>query len=195
VERGLFFPYLASNPVWRFDNTRHKDRTSGDNLVRRPSVPAPDAAGSKCHNLHFYTAAQHDPKISGIKLSRGPHATWNTARDTTEALHQFLVTLTPLTRLVGTIFRVVAPEIWDIYDRVYRALPANKITKPLKEVFGIWTSRSIVLNTETNIHVLKDACHGFCAIVPFGNFKGGNVCLPTLGISVPLVAGMFYFYF
>jgi len=167
AERGLF-RYLASDPVCRSDNTRHKDRTSEDNLVRGPSIPVPDGAGSKSHNLHLYTAAQHDPKISGIKLAHGPRGTWNPSRDITKALHQFLATLTPLTRLVGSMFRAVAPEIWDVYDKVYLALPTNDITKPLKKSFGLWTSRSIVLNAETNIHVdLKDVCRGFCAIIPF----------------------------
>ena len=56
----------------------------------------------------------------------------------------------------------------------------------------IWTSRSIVLNTTTDIYLdLKDVCKGFCALVPLANFNGGNFCLPRLGISIPVAPGIF----
>jgi len=191
VEQGLF-RYLASNPVCRGDDTRHKDRTSGADRAGGPSVPAPNGAGGTCHHLHFYTAAQNDAKISDIKLAQGPRATWNATRDTGEALYKFLDIIRPLTGLVESMFQVVVPEIWDIYNKVYGVLPVSDTLSKVKRSFGIWASRSIVLNAQTNLHVdLMDVCRGFCAIVPLGNFNGGNVCLPTLGISIPLAAGKF----
>ncbi|RPA89049.1 hypothetical protein L873DRAFT_752134 [Choiromyces venosus 120613-1] len=35
----------------------------------------------------------------------------------------------------------------------------------------------------------QDVCRGCCAIAPFGDFNGGNVCLPSLDISIPLEVG------
>ncbi|KAG0638177.1 hypothetical protein HOY80DRAFT_192850 [Tuber brumale] len=176
VEQGLF-RYLASNPACTADNNRHKNSNAPGDRSRSggPPAPVPHGGSSKCHHLHLYTAAQYDAKISGIKLARGPRTTWNTTRDTGKALHQFLDTMKPLSGLVEAMFRAVVPEIWDIYHKVYRALPVHKTTTAYKESFGIWTSRAIVLNTLTDVHVdLKDVCRGFCAIVPFGKFTGGN---------------------
>jgi len=94
------------------------------------------------------------------------------------------------------MFRAVVPEIWDIYHKVYRLLPVYDTNAPVKKSFGIWASRAIVLNAQTDMHVdLKDVCREFYAIVPVGKFTGGNICLPTLRISVPLAAGMFVYQF
>ena len=38
---------------------------------------------------------------------------------------------------------------------------------------------------------LLDVCRGFCAIAPFGDFRDGNVCLPSLGVSIPVCPGKY----
>ena len=123
IENGIF-RYLASNPKCCGDDTRHKDRTKQgkDSPSGGPPAPVPGGAGSKCHHLHLYTAAQQDRKITNIVLARGPQKSWNTSRETSKALHQFLDTIKPLTGLVEAMFRAIVPEIWDIYDQVYRVL-------------------------------------------------------------------------
>ena len=192
IESGIF-RYLASSPVCCGDDTRHKSQSkqAKDSRSGGPPAPVPNGAGSKCHHLHLYTAAQHDRKISNIVLARGPQKSWNTSRDTSKALYRFLDTIKPLTGLVEAMFRALVPEIWDIYDQVYRVLPIQNTTAEVKKSFVIWASRAIVLNTHTDIHLdFKDVCRGFCAVVPFRKYTGGNICLPTLGISIPLAAGM-----
>lgn len=95
-------------------------------------------------------------------MGRGPQATWNTTRDTGKALYQFLDIVKPLTSIVESMFRAIVPEIWDIYDKAYRVLPAPSTLSAVKKSFGIWASRSIVLNAQTNLHVdLKEVCCGF----------------------------------
>jgi len=70
-------------------------------------------------------------------------------------------------------------------------LPKNDANKGQKDCLGIWTSGGIVLDTFIDVHLdLKDVCKGFCAIVPLGRFEDGYFCLPSLGISIPVAAGM-----
>lgn len=97
----------------------------------------------------------------------------------------------PPTTLLESVFNVTNPNAYEIYDKVYEALPKNTADKGIKDCLGTWTSRSLVLNTMSNIQLdLKHVCKGFCAIVPFGPFQGGNFCLPRLGISIPVAPGM-----
>lgn len=193
VEDGLY-RYLASDPICKADKNRHQSGTSLGDHYRSggPTVPVPDSGNTKCHHIHLYTAAQNDSKISDIELSPGPRTTWKNNRSTDKALNPFLDTIKPLTGLVEAMFRAIVPEMWEMYDKVYRILPVHNTIREVKASFGIWTSRVIVLNALTDMHIdLKDVVQGFCAIVPLGKFSGGNVCLPTLGISIPLAAGKF----
>jgi hypothetical protein len=60
--------------------------------------------------------------------------------------------------------------------------------------FGCWPSRSIALNSQTAGHCgSDDACWGFCCIVPQGDFTGGYLCLPTLGIQLSCPPGSIVF--
>ncbi|PUU80384.1 hypothetical protein B9Z19DRAFT_1063475 [Tuber borchii] len=164
-----------------------------------PANPVPPNLG-RCHHIHAYTAAQLDKKIKNIKLGQSPSETWNGSRDRINSFHQFLDTMKPLTTLVQGVFKVTNPDMYNKYDRVYKALPKNNVEKEMKDCLGIWTSRGLVLDTMSDIHLdLRDVCKGFCAIIPFGPFEGGNICLPRLGISIPVGPGMlkiiFHLYF
>ena len=210
LEQGLY-QYLASNPVCKDDPNRHKScqyNKPSNNAASRvrpggPANPPPKNSGTS-HNIHAYTAAQSDAKINNIKLSHGPADAWGSGRARTQALNQFLHIIKPLSTLLEGVFEVVAPESFHIYKKVFKALPKNDANKGQKDCFGIWTSRGIVLDTFTDVHLdLKDVCKGFCAVVPLGKFEGGYFCLPSLGISIPVAAGMlnsilyniFYFIF
>ncbi|RPB01471.1 hypothetical protein L873DRAFT_1842436 [Choiromyces venosus 120613-1] len=196
LESGLY-RYLYSNPLCKKDPNRHKSNTNhGTTILPPPLVrpggppnPVPTNGGS-CHNIHTYSAAQHDQKISDIKLSQGPREVWAGGRQRTQALYQFLSILKPLSTLLEGVFQVTCPETFHIYKSVFNSLPKNDANRGIKDCLGIWTLRGIVLDAFTDVHVdLKDVCKGFCAIVPLGNFTGGNFCLPSLGISIPMVAG------
>jgi len=194
---GHYSPIFAKPPPGPLSTTRVtttaalSTASSGSARPGGPPNPVPPNAG-RCHHIHAYSAAQHDPKIKDIRLSHGPAETWNVGRDHAVALHQFLHTIKPLTTLLEGVFNVTSPDNYEIYRQVYSKLPKNDANKGLKDCLGIWTSRSIVLNTTTDIHLdLKDVCKGFCAVVPLGNFNGGNFCLPRLGISIPVAPGIF----
>lgn len=74
-----------------------------------------------------------------------------------------------------------------------RKMP-NGVSGPgaLGKCFGLWRSRAIV-DAMTNTHRdLKDVCYGWCEIVPLGDFRGGDVCLPGLGYKVSLPVDMIF---
>ena len=50
--------------------------------------------------------------------------------------------------------------------------------------------RAILVNTHTEPHVDKDDwVGGWAWLAPFGAFTGGDLCVPQLGIRVPMPAG------
>lgn len=56
---------------------------------------------------------------------------------------------------------------------------------------GIWRSRSIVIDPLTNLYRdIQDALHGWCVIVPPGDFSGRDVCLPGLKFKMPFSVGI-----
>lgn len=205
ITEGIFC-YLSTNPKCKEDPVRHKSyTTSGSNtassgeelahaiehLPLRSGGPPPDIPQGISHIIHGRTAAWNDPKIDKIQVFREPVETWE-GRERIGPLHIFLHVLEPLSKLLENIFRVVVPAEWAMYDRVRRWLPTSDLTEEISLCFGLWHSRALILNTFTDLHVdLLDVCRGFCAIAPFGDFRDGNVCLPSLGVSIPVCPGKY----
>lgn len=206
IAEGIY-KYLCSNPRCTEDAARYWSNTvtlqasasasptfsSANQASDRPGGPEhpiPPNIG-RCHDIHAYTAAQDDPKIKNIELMPGPSETWNAGTGRTNSLHHFLHIMKPLTTLLEGVFKVTNPNAYEICNKVYQALPKNTANKGIKDCLGIWTSRSLVLDTMSDIQLdLKHVCKGFCAIVPFGPFQGVNFCLPRLGISIQVAPGM-----
>ncbi|RPA90950.1 hypothetical protein L873DRAFT_359565 [Choiromyces venosus 120613-1] len=198
------FCYLSTDPKCNPDPIRHKStgrdkevtssRQNTSNGTPTHFWSGDPPAGSPqgiSHIIHRCTAARNDPKITNIRLHHGPRTTWE-GRDWAGPIHTYMKVLKPLTKFLENIFRVVMPSEWSIYDKVQRALPTADLTVEISECFGLWSSRTLVLNAFTDIHVdLQDVCRGFCAIAPFGKFVGGNVCLPSLGMAIRLEVGKY----
>ena len=130
------------------------------------------------------------PKTKNIKLGPGPAKTYTT-KDAIEAMQDLAQKLLPLTQLEETLFCGALPDEHSKYKAAYKVVYGGKDDR-IDQAFGIWTSRSFVINANTNNHLdLEDICHGWCAIVTLGNFKGGNVCFPELGVKMDCPPGMF----
>ena len=79
------------------------------------------------------------------------------------------------------------PESFDLYKKGFKSLQNNEANKGQMNCFEIWISGGIVLDTFTDVHLnLKDVCKGFWVDVPFGKFEGDLLCLPSLGILIPV---------
>ena len=143
--------------------------------------------------IHRRFAARMDNKTHDIKLGPGPAETYQTKK-AMQALAEFAAKLTPLTREVEAIYSVFLPDEYAKYKKVFDFLEENDpLPDPANSAFGIWTSRSLVFDALSNIHRdLEDVCRGWCALVPFGDFQGGNACFPSLGAKVEMPVGKPY---
>jgi len=106
------------------------------------------------------------------------------------ALKEFGQQLLPLTQTVEALFQTFLQQEHSKYTAVYETICDGKADN-IDEAFGIWTSRSLVINANTNNHNdLEDVCHGWCVIVVFGDFEGGDACFPELGVKIDCTPGM-----
>jgi len=146
-------------------------RTKGYVIGHRPFVPR---MGSRTQN---------------IELGPGPAQSYNT-KSAIHGLTEFGQQLLPLTQTVEALFQTFLPEEHSKYTAVYETIYHGKADN-VDEAFGIWTSHSLVINANTNNHKdLEDVCHGWCAIVVFGDFEGGDACFPELGVKIDCTPGM-----
>ena len=154
----------------------------------KPAARASSAKGSIL--IHRRFAARMDNKTHDIKLGPGPAETYQTKK-CIQALLEFAAKLSPLTQLVESIYSVFLPDDFAKYKKVFDFLQANDpLLDPTNSAFGVWTSRSLVLDALSNIHRdLEDVCHGWCALVPCGDFNGGNACFPSLGAKLEMAVG------
>jgi len=104
-----------------------------------------------------------------IELGPGPAQSYNT-NSAIHARKEFGQKLLPLTQTVEALFQTFIPAQHSKYTAVYDTIYDGKADN-VDEAFGIWTSRSPVINENTNNHNdLEDVCHGSCVIVVFGDF-------------------------
>src|SRR5205085_8156599 len=121
---------------------------------------------------HRRFASRMENKTHDIKLGLGPAETYKSKKDI-RALQEFVAKLSPLTQLVEAIYSVFLSDEFAKYKKVFEFLN-GPIPDTIDSTFGVWASRSLVLDALLNIHRdLADVCHGWCALVLCGNFEGG----------------------
>jgi len=128
-------------------------------------------------------------QTQNIECGPGPAQSYNT-KSAIHALTEFRQQLLPLTQTVEALFPTFLPEEYSKYPAVYETIYNGKADN-VDEVFGIWASRSLVINVNTNNYKdLEDVCPGSCAIVVFGDFEGRDACFPELGVKIDCTPGM-----
>jgi len=126
-----------------------------------------------------------------IELGPGPAQSYN-MKSAIHALKEFGQQLLPLTQPVEALFQTFLPEEHSKYTPVYETFYDRKADN-VDKAFGIWTSCSLLINPNTNNHKdLKDVCHGWCAIVVLGDFKGGDACFSKPGVKIDI--SLFFFF-
>jgi len=180
-------------------HTTHK--AASDSMKDATTLSSPAGNGSSKHNPdgtlrtkgcvigHRAFVPRMGSRTQNIELGPGPAQSYNT-KSAIHALKEFGQKLLPLTQTVEALFQTFLPEEYSKYTAVYETIYDGKADN-VDEAFGIWTSRSLVINVNTNNHKdLKDVCHGWCAIVVFGDFEGGDACFPELGVKIDCTPGM-----
>ena len=180
-------------------HTTHK--AASDSLKDATTLSSPAGNGSSEHNLdctlrtkgcvigHRAFVPRMGSRTQNIELGPGPAQSYNT-KSAIHALKEFGQQLLPLTQTVEALLQTFLPEEHSQYTAVYETICDEKADN-VDEAFGIWTSRSLVINANTNNHKdPEDVCHGWCAIVVFRDFEGGDSCFPELGVKIDCTPGM-----
>ena len=174
-------------------HTTHK--AASDSMKDATTLSSPAGNGSSEHNPegtlrtkgcvigHRAFVPRMGSRTQNIELRPGPARSYNT-KSAIHALKEFGQQLLLLTPTVEALFQTFLPEEHSQYTAVYKTLYDGKADN-VDEAFGIWTSHSLVINANTNNDMdLKDICHGWCAIVVFGDFAGGDACCPELAVKI-----------
>jgi len=157
--------------------------------------------GSSQHNLestlrskdcvigHRAFVPRMGSQTQNIELGPGPAQSYNT-KSAIPALKAFGQQLLPLTQTVEALFQTLLREEHSDYTAVYETIDDGKDDK-VHEAFGIWTSRSLVINANTTNHTdLEDVYQGSCTIVVFQDFEGGDASFPEPGVKIDCTPGM-----
>jgi len=98
-------------------------------------------------------------RTQNIELGSGPPQRYNT-KSAIHELNEFGQQLLPLTQTVEALFDTFLSEEHSKYTAVYGTIDDGKADN-VDRAFGIWTSRSPVINGNTNNHKhLEDVGHG-----------------------------------
>ncbi|RPA88621.1 hypothetical protein L873DRAFT_1849652 [Choiromyces venosus 120613-1] len=97
-------------------------------------------------------------RTKDIQLGPGPAPSY-TSKTAITALKVFAQRLLPLTQTVEALFHAFLMEEYSKYKAVYDTIYDGRADN-IDKAFGIWTSRSLVINANTNNHKdLEDVCH------------------------------------
>jgi len=179
--------------------TTHK--AASDSMKDATTLSSPAGSGRSEHTRdgtlrtkgcvigHHACVPRMGSGTQNLELGPGPAQSYNT-KSAIHALKEFGQQLLPLTPTIEALFQTSLSEKHSkyraVYETIYNGPPDN-----VDEAFGIWTSCSLVINANTNNHKdLEDLCHGWCAIVVFRDFVGGDAWFPELGVKIHCTPGM-----
>ena len=93
-----------------------------------------------------------------------------------------------MTRAIDFLFRIIDNPMREQYRMTWKKLqPATRIATIDNELF---TLRAILVNVLTEVHTdCNDWKNEWAWIGVVGDFTNGDLCMPQLGIQVPMPAG------
>jgi len=149
--------------------TTHKG--ASDSMKDATTMSSPAGNGSSEHNTdgtlrtkgwvirHCAFVPRMGSQTENIELGPGPAHSYNT-KSAIHALKEFGQQLLPLTQTVESLFQTFLPEEHSKYTAGYETIYDGKADN-VDQAFGIWTSRWLVINANTNNNKdLKNVCHG-----------------------------------
>jgi hypothetical protein len=85
--------------------------------------------------------------------------------------------------MLNNYFKILEPNLYKIYRRI----------KLEKRNFGAWSNCALnakIKNSGMKEHIdSHDFRNGYCWVVPFGDFTGGDIEFPELNLRIPFEAG------
>ena len=150
-----------------------------------------------CVITHRAFVSRTGTRTHDIKLRAGP-AQACSSQEARAALQELSKDLRQLTQTVEKLFQTFLPDEHAkytlAYNGIYNTFHGKGNRDAVDSAFGIFTSRSFIINVNTNNHKdLEDVCQGWCAIVASGGFSGGDACFPQLGVKMDCPPGSVVF--
>ena len=177
------------------EGPRTTHNAASDSMKDGTTLSSPAGNGTSQHNLdgtlrtkgcvigHRGFLPPMGSPTQNIELGPGPAWSYNT-KSAIHAVKEFRQQLLPLTQIVESLFQTFLLEEHSKYTAVYETIYDGKADN-LDKAFRIWTSGSLVINTNSNNYQdLDDVCHGWCAIVVLEDFEGGDACFPEGGVKI-----------
>ena len=172
------------------ENTEATTLSTQEGNIKGTKNPDGTLRTKGCVIGHRAFVPRRASKTKEIKFGPGPLQAYTT-KPAIAALKEFGQQLLPLTQTVEALFRAFLPNDHEKYTAAFKKIYHGNQDK-VDEAFGIWTSRSLVINANTNNHKdLEDVCHGWCAIVALGDFTGGDACFPQLRVKIDCPPGTY----
>ena len=158
-------------PSGKMEGAHTTHKAASDRMKDATTLSSPAGNGSSEHNPdgtlktkgcvigHRAFVPRLGSRMQNIELGPGPAQSYNT-KSAIHALKEFSQQLLPLTQTVQALFQTFLPEEPSKYTAVYETIYDGKADN-VDQAFGIWTSRWLVINANTNNNKdLKNVCHG-----------------------------------
>jgi len=183
------------------EGTQTTDKAASDSMKDTTALSSPAGNGISEHTpnrtlttkgsvIEYHAfVPRMGSQMQNIELGPEPAQSYN-MKSAIHTLKEFGPQLSPLTQTVEALFQTFLLEDHSKYTAGYETIYDRKADN-VDKVFGIYTSRSLVIKVNTNNHKdLKDVCHEWCEIVVLGDFDGGDACFPKLGVKIDCTPGM-----
>jgi len=182
------------------EGTQTTNNAASDSMKNATTMSSPAGNRNSKHNPdglrtrgsvigHRAFVPRMGSRTQNIELGPGPAKSYN-MKSAIQALKESAPQLLPLTQTVEALFQTILLEEHSKYTAVYVIIYDGKADN-VDEAFGIWISRSIGINPNTNNDKDLDAvCHWWCAIVVLGDFEGGDACFRECRVKIDCTPGM-----
>jgi len=198
--RGITADHVRHGAVGSRDRFKSASASSDIDVDATTLLSADENRATRvkgCVIAHRAFVPRTGTRTHDIKLRAGP-AQACSSQEARAALQELSKDLRPLTQTVEKLFETFLPDehakYTQAYNGIYDNIHGQGNRDAVDSALGIFTSRSLVINANTNNHKdLEDICQGWCAIVALGGFEGGDACFPQLGVKIDCTPGSVVF--
>jgi hypothetical protein len=137
------------------------------------------------YHLGFWHAQGHTKDPANLSTDMLKTATRLAATDT------FFQSIGPLVQTIGRLFQEIDPDAYQLYRNNYEAYSNSSSLRHFTvSNRSCFLCLGLLVNTRVSPHKdSNDVKDGWVAMACFGDFDGGELCLPALNCKVPFQPG------
>jgi hypothetical protein len=147
--------------------------TSTTTLIESFSIPSDTTVRGKQNCYYFGHWRESSPKITQCPHTQNP------------AFEPWFKANSPLFVYLSSVLKKHYPSLYKEYEKV----------KQQYRLFGCWSMAILNIDSPSEFHTdLKDWRNGFCVVVTFGDYTGGELHFPLLNVTVNIEKGDVLFF-